>query len=353
MPLAESGAKSQKVRFGVGLRHSISSELEDMGLFRALMLSTPEQSRIALDLAGELGNRAAGVFSRAAMHTPVEVSEEALAHARSVEADCFVAVGGGSTTGLGKALALRTGLPQIVVPTTYAGSEATPILGQTENGVKTTLTDARILPDLIIYDPELAVTLPKELSATSGLNAMAHAAEALYARNRTVETTELALQGLRAFAKSLPEVLENPGNLSARENTLRGAWACGTVLGRVGMALHHKLCHTLGGSFDLPHAQTHAIVLPHAIAYNETAVPDLLAPIGRILGGGAPGRAIWDFSGSVGAPRMLKDLGMAESDLDRAADLATRNPYWNPRDVTPNGLRALLQNAWSGVAPGS
>ncbi len=353
MPLDLPSAAAQKVRFGAGLRHSIAGELEEIGRFRALVLSTPEQSGIALDLAGDLGSRAAGVFSRAAMHTPVEVTEEALAHARSVEADCFVAVGGGSTTGLGKALALRTGLSQIVVPTTYAGSEATPILGQTEGGVKSTLIDPAILPDVVIYDPELAVTLPKQLSATSGLNAMAHAAEALYAKDRTEETNKLAIEGIRAFAKSLPEVLENPGSLAAREETLRGAWACGAVLGRVGMALHHKLCHTLGGSFDLPHAQTHAVVLSHAIAYNAVAVPELLAPIQEVLGREGPGRAIWDFAGSIGAPQSLKELGMAEGDLDRAAKLAVQNPYWNPRDVTLDGLRALLQDAWSGAAPGS
>jgi len=273
MPLDGGVATSQKVRFGAGLRHSISGEMEAMGRRRALVLSTPEQSGIALDLAGNLGNGVAGVFSRAAMHTPVEITREALAHARSVQADCFVAVGGGATIGLGKALALRTGLPQIAVPTTYAGSEATPILGQTENGVKTTLTDIGILPDLVIYDPELVVTLPKELSATSGLNAVAHAVEALYARDRTEETTELALMGIRAFARSLPEALRNPDSLSAREDTLRGAWACGTVLGRVGMALHHKLCHVLGGSFGTPPAATHAVLIPHVLAFNAQGDP--------------------------------------------------------------------------------
>ncbi len=351
MPLDIFAATSQKVRFGAGLRHSISKELGGIGRCRALVLSTLEQSGIALDLAGDLGGKAVGVFSRAAMHTPVEVTEEALAHARSVEADSFVAVGGGSTTGLAKALALRSGLPQIVIPTTYAGSEATPILGQTDAGVKSTLTDPRVLPDVVIYDPELAVSLPRELSATSGLNAMAHAAEALYSRDRNEETDKLAVGGLRAFAESLPEVLENPGNLSAREETLRGAWACGSVLGRVGMALHHKLCHTLGGSFDLPHAQVHAVVLPHAIAYNAVSVPELLAPVENILRGDGPGRALWEFAGGIGAPRSLKELGMAECDLDRASELATRNPYWNPREVTSEGLRALLQDAWSGAAP--
>ena len=345
--------QGQKVRFGAGLRATLADELAAMECSRALVLSTPQQSDVALDIAASLGARAAGVYSRAAMHTPVEVTDDALSHATSVQADCLVAVGGGSTTGLGKALALRTDLAQFVVPTTYAGSEATPILGQTENGIKTTLSDPRVLPEVVLYDPELVVTLPVSLSATSGLNAMAHAAEALYAKDRSAETTRLAIDGLRAFATALPKVIERPDDLEAREETLRGAWACGHVLGRVGMALHHKLCHALGGSFDLPHAQTHAIVLPHAIHFNAEAVPELLTPITKILGGDAPGLSLWRFAQEIGSPMALKDLGLAESDLDRAAEIATRNPYWNPREITRDGVRELLQDAWSGEAPGS
>lgn len=353
MHASDINISGQRVRFGAGLRFSLSEELAAMGCSRALVLSTPEQSDVALDIAAALGAKVSGIYSRAAMHTPVDVTEDALTHATSVQADCLVAVGGGSTTGLGKALALRMDLPQFVIPTTYAGSEATPILGQTENGIKTTLSDPRVLPDVVIYDPELVVTLPPTLSATSGLNAMAHAAEALYAKNRSAETTKLAIDGLRAFAVALPKVIAAPDDLDAREETLRGAWTCGHLLGRVGMALHHKLCHTLGGSFDLPHAQTHAIVLPHAIHYNAAAVPQLLAPIVQILGGEAPGPSLWHFARRVGSPMALKDLGLAESDLDRAAEIAIRNPYWNPREVTRDGVRRLLQNAWSGEVPGS
>lgn len=351
MNVAANKTNGQRVRFGPGLRHDVPQELEALGCRRALILSTPEQCDCALDLAPNLGRSAAGIYSRAAMHTPVSVTEDALRHALSVEADCFVAIGGGSTTGLGKALALRSGLPQIVIPTTYAGSEATPILGQTEEGVKTTLSDPQVLPEVILYDPELVLSLPREMTVTSALNAMAHAAEALYAQNGTDETQVLAVEGLRAFAKALPTVLETPDDIAAREDTLRGAWACGAVLGQVGMALHHKLCHTLGGSFHLPHAQTHAIILPHAIHFNAQAVPQALAPITDILGGRAPGLALWDFAKKLGAPLALRDLGLAEADLDRAAQIATQNPYWNPRAVSRDGLRALLQNAWSGAAP--
>ena len=345
-------AKYQRVLFGVGVRNTVADEVRRLGCSRALILSTPPKSSSALDLAAALNDMSAGVFSRAAMHTPVEVTEDALRHVQEINADCIVAIGGGSTTGLGKAIAHRTGLPQIVIPTTYAGSEATPILGQTEDGVKTTLTDRKVLPEVILYDPELVATLPVGMTVTSALNAMAHAAEALYARDKSEDSNQLAIDGLTSFVKSLPKVLQDPEDLAAREETQRGAWACGAVLGRVGMALHHKLCHTLGGSFDLPHAETHAIILPHAIHYNAQAVPGLLAPVTDLLGGSSPGMALWQFAKSMGAPLALRDLGLQVQDLDRVAEIATRNPYWNPREVTADGIRALLEKAWTGEAPG-
>ena len=340
-----------RVRFGAGVRHKLAEEMDTLGLTRALILTTPQQAATGAEFAEDLGSRAVGVFSGAAMHTPVAISEEATARALELGADCVVAVGGGSTTGLGKAIALRTDLPQIVVPTTYAGSEATGILGQTEGGHKTTLTSPKVQPEVILYDAELVRSLPVGMTVTSALNAMAHAAEGLYAQNRSPISTLMAIEGLRAFRDALPRVLDTPDDLRARGETLYGAWLCGTVLGSVGMALHHKLCHTLGGSFDLPHAETHSVILPHAIAYNETAAGQELAPIAEIIGGTSPGMALHDFARRMQAPVALRDLGLQESDLDRAAQLATQNPYWNPRPVEPGPLRQLLQNAWSGAAP--
>ncbi len=340
-----------RVRFGAGVRHKVGEEMEAMGLHRALILTTPQQADTGAEFAALLGARAAGVYSGAAMHTPVAISEEATAKALALGADCVVAVGGGSTTGLGKAIALRTDLPQIVVPTTYAGSEATGILGQTEGGKKTTLTSPKVQPEVILYDAELVRTLPVGMTVTSALNAMAHAAEGLYAQNRSPISTLMALEGLRAFRDALPRVLENPDDLHARGETLYGAWLCGTVLGMVGMALHHKLCHTLGGSFDLPHAETHSVILPHAIAYNEAAAARELAPVAGIFGGKSAGRALHDFAIRMKAPLALRDLGMKEADLDRATEIATQNPYWNPRPVEAGALRRLLQNAWDGAAP--
>lgn len=350
--MAESSTiDNVRVRFGAGMRHQTAAEVKRLGCHKALILATPQQSSDALALAEALGPLAVGVYCKAAMHTPVDVTRDAMDHLASTGADCIIALGGGSTTGLGKALAYRTHLPQIVIPTTYAGSEATPILGQTENGVKTTLTDPEVLPEVILYDPELVMTLPVDMTVTSALNAMAHAAEALYATNRTAKTTKMSIEGLTCFANALPAVMQDPHDLDARAETQKGAWLCGTVLGRVGMALHHKLCHTLGGSFDLPHAQTHAVILPHAVAYNARAVPELLQPICDIFGGSNAGRALHDFALKTNAPTALKDFGMAEADLDRAADLATTRPYPNPQPVTRDDIRALLQAAWAGDAP--
>ncbi|MBB6409487.1 maleylacetate reductase [Mesorhizobium sangaii] len=336
--------------FGNGASLEVGAWVERLGRGRALVLSTSHQAGDGDALAKKLGALAAGTFAGAAMHTPVEVTEVALAKAHEVNADCVVALGGGSTTGLGKAIAYRTDLPQIVIPTTYAGSEVTPILGQTENGLKTTVRDAKILPEVVIYDPELTVGLPIAMSVTSGLNAIAHAAEALYAQDRNPVSTLMAVEGLRALSQALPVLIEEPRNLAARGDALYGAWLCGTVLGTVGMALHHKICHTLGGSFDMPHAETHAVMLPHTIGFNAVAVPELLKPVADIFGG-SPGGRLHDFAKSVGAPLTLRELGLEQGDLDRAAEIATKNPYWNPRPFDRAAIRALLQDAWEGRRP--
>ncbi|MEO6301167.1 MAG: maleylacetate reductase [Paracoccaceae bacterium] len=337
-----------RIRFGTPAATAVAEELATFGSRRALLISTASQDNNARAFAAAVGDNIVEVYAGAKMHTPVEVTANAVKFAISIGADCLVALGGGSAIGLSKALALHTDLPQIVVPTTYAGSEATAILGQTEAGKKTTITSPKVQPEVIIYDPTLVATLPIPLTVTSGLNAMAHAAEALYARDRNPLTATLAMQGLQAMLLGLPQVVEKPADLVARGRTQYGAFLCGTVLGQVGMSLHHKLCHTLGGGFDLPHAETHAVLLPHTVAYNNGA--EGLDPLDEILGG-PPGQMLRAFAKSLNAPLALRDLGMKESDLDRAADLATQNPYWNPRPVTREPLKALLQRAWIGDPP--
>lgn len=229
-----------RVRFGPGVRHEIGSEIERLGCKRAIILSTPGQAAMAQALQSDIGGAAAGIVPLARMHTPVSVTDDAALEVKNLTGDCLIAIGGGSTIGLSKALSLRSGLPQIVLPTTYAGSEATPVLGQTDNGVKTTLTDARVQPRVLLYDAALVSSLPVPITVASAFNAMAHAAEGLYAQDRNPISTMLAAEGLRAFHDALPEVCRDPRDLAARGETLYGAWLCGSVLGQVGMSLHHS-----------------------------------------------------------------------------------------------------------------
>ncbi|WP_175831169.1 maleylacetate reductase [Burkholderia cenocepacia] len=342
-----------RVIFGAGSLEHLEREVLELGARRAIVLCTPEQRDLAERIIERLGARAAGLYDRATMHVPIEIARDAQAFARSCAADCAVAIGGGSTIGLGKAIALESSLPILAIPTTYAGSEMTPIYGLTEGGLKRTGNDARVLPKTVIYDPALTVTLPVELSVTSGLNAIAHAAEGLYANNANPVMSLVAEEGIRALARGLPGVRRDPADLDARGDALYGAWLCGMVLGNVGMALHHKLCHTLGGSFDLPHAPTHTVVLPHALAYNAAHAPDAMQRIARAIGTKDAARGLYALARDNGAPVSLKAIGMREADLDRAADLAAANPYWNPRPVERDGLRALLQDAFDGNLPGS
>lgn len=340
-----------KIYFGAGARARVSGVLGELGCKRALVLSTGFQKPDAEELADALGTLSAGVFSGAAMHTPIHVTEEAMKAVKETGADCVVSLGGGSTTGLGKAIAFRTDLPQIVIPTSYAGSEVTPILGQTEDGKKTTLKSPRVLPEVVLYDPELTVGLPVAMSVTSGLNAIAHAAEALYARDRNPISTLMATEGIKALTQALPKIVADPADMEAREDALYGTWLCGSVLGAVGMSLHHKLCHTLGGTFDLPHAETHSVILPHAVAFNAAEVPELLAPVAHALGHEKPGLGLFEFAKSLKAPTSLQELGMPEDGIDDAANLAMANPYWNPRKLEFPLIRRLIEKAFYGLPP--
>jgi maleylacetate reductase len=341
-----------RIVFARGARTRVAEEVQRLGIEHALVLSTPQQASEAQALGDQLGALAVGIFARATMHTPVDVTHEAIEMVRRLGADGVVAFGGGSTTGLGKAIAARTDLPQVVVPTTYAGSEVTPILGETTDGVKTTRSGPEILPETVIYDPDLTGTLPVALSVASGLNAMAHAAEAIYARNGSPLYTAVAVEALSALAGALPAIVSDAGDRDARDRALYGAWLCGTVLGAVGMSIHHKLCHALGGALDTPHAETHAVMLPHTLDFIEQAMPDALAPAAPVFGPRV-GQGMYDFAQQLGAPRSLRQLGVDENDLDRVTEVATSSPYWSPRPIEPADIRQLLQHAWVGTRPGT
>ena len=344
-------ANPGRVIFGRGTVARVAEEAERLGVRRLLLLSTPAQETGARALAERLGSLVAAIFPGATMHTPVAVTEEAMREAGRHGADALLALGGGSTIGLAKALAVRTGLPQIVIPTTYAGSEMTPILGETQDGLKTVRSDPKILPQIVIYDVDLTSTLPRAMSVASGFNAMAHAVEALYARERNPIISLMALEGIKAMVRGLPR-LGTADDSAGRDDALYGAWLCGVCLGSVGMALHHKLCHTLGGRFGLPHAQTHTVILPHALAYNQAASRDALDGLAQSLGPDMA-LALHELAGKLEAPRALKDLGMPASGIDEAVRLALANPYWNPRPLEEEGLKALLARAWAGDPPNS
>jgi maleylacetate reductase len=343
-----------RIVFGFGTLARVPAEIEALGGKRALVLCDRyHEDRAGARLRDHLGSLVAGFSSEAAMHTPVAVTERVMRQLSAVAADCLVALGGGSTIGLSKALALRTDLPQIVIPTTYAGSEATPILGETMGDRKATQRSPKILPEVVVYDVELTLALPPLLSAVSGINAIAHAVEALYAKDANPITSLLAERGIAALGGALPVIVKDPHDRAARADALFGAWACGNCLGTVGMALHHKLCHVLGGSFDLPHAETHTVVLPHVAAFNTAGAPEALARAARALLVEHAAQGLFELAEALGAPRSLKALGMQETDLDRAAATAVSSPYWNPRPVDREAIRALLDNAYHGRRPQS
>ena len=340
-----------RVVFGAGTLARLPEEVARLQLRRVLILSTAGQRALADRVDALLGPLAADVFAGAVMHTPSQVTGTALALASRRQIDGLIAIGGGSAIGLSKALALRTDLPQIVIPTTYAGSEATPVLGETLDGVKRTQRSLKVLPETILYDVELTVRLPVHVSMASGLNAMAHAAEALYSADRNPLTSVMAEAALAALIDALPRIHSRPDDFDARAAALCGAWLSGCCLAAVGMALHHKLCHTLGGTFGLPHAETHAILLPHALAYNLPFAPEAQRILGRALHHDDPAIALEQFARRLSLPRALSQLGMSEAAIDQAADLAVRNPYPNPRPLEREALRGLLARAWAGDPP--
>ncbi|MGW0705607.1 maleylacetate reductase [Streptomyces sp. NPDC002643] len=331
---------------------AVPGEAELLGLRRLLVVSGERGAETARTVAGSLGDACAGLHTEARMHVPVEVAARAVDVARAAGADGCVAVGGGSAIGLGKAIALRTGLPLIAVPSTYSGSEMTPVWGLTEHGAKRTGRDPSVLPRSVVYDPELTLSLPVGLTVTSGINAVAHAAEALYAPDATPLVSLTAQEGVRAMAGALPDLAADPANLDARGRALYGAWLCGTALGATTMGLHHKLCHVLGGTFGLPHAETHTIVLPYALAYNAPAAPEALAALARALDADDAPAALWDLADRLGAPRSLAELGLDETGLETAANQATALAYPNPREVIREGVLAVLRAAYEGERPG-
>jgi maleylacetate reductase len=340
-----------RVVFGAGSIDRLAAEVKQLSAKRAMVLSTPGQRKLADEAARRLGVATAGIHAEAVQHVPVETARAGREAARRLAADCAVAIGGGSTIGLGKAIALDTGLPLIAIPTTYSGSEMTPIYGVTELGQKRTGRDRKVMPRVVIYDPALTVGLPAKVSGPSGMNALAHCVEAIYAEETSPVAPLIAAEGIRALAHALPVVVTEPENLDTRGEALYGSWLAGMALGTATMGIHHKLCHTLGGSFNLPHADLHSVILPQAAAYNRDAAPAAMKTIAAALGAKDAAQGLYDLAKRLGAPLALKDIGMPEDGLDRAAQLACDNPYRNPRPVELAAVRQLLEDAFQGERP--
>lgn len=336
-----------RVIFGNGSLGQLAEELKRLSISRAFVLTTPEQAHLVELVGMHADSLVADTYTRAIMHTPVERTQEAMETFAAAGCDGLVSIGGGSTTGLGKALALRTGKPHLVVPTTYAGSEMTDILGETSEGRKTTKRDEVIRPRTVIYDPSLTSTLAIDLSIASGLNAMAHAVEALYAYDGNPIISLMAKAGLEAFGRALPGIVNRDAR--ARPQALYGAWLCGSCLGAVSMALHHKVCHVVGGAFNLPHAETHAVMLPYATAYNSPATPDAMRSISDALGVEEAASGLQSFARQLGAPKSLADLGMPESGIDTVVDQIFKNPYPNPQPLDHAAIKTMVRQAWAGA----
>jgi alcohol dehydrogenase class IV len=340
----------QRVVFATGAAaESVAAEVERLGVRRAMVIASRREHAVAERLTGGIGVRLR--WDEVVMHVPVDVADRARVAAAEAEVDVLLAVGGGSTTGLAKAVALTSGLPVVAVPTTYAGSEATSVWGLTEGGRKTTGTDPRVLPRSVVYDAALLTSLPVELSVASGLNAVAHCVDAMWGPRVDPIDQALALEGVRALAAGLPEVVAEPAGLTGREQTLYGAYLAATAFAGAGSGLHHKTCHVLGGMFDLPHAQTHAVVLPHVLALNAPGVPDVEARLAAAFGAAGAVEGLARLDARLDAPRALRDLGMPEVGIGPAAEQVLANvPEGNPVPLDRAVIEALLRAAWSGSA---
>jgi maleylacetate reductase len=339
-----------RVVFGAGAsRERLGEEVDRLGAKRVLLIASERERGVA----DPLGPRLVGLFTGVRPHVPVEVAEEASNVAREVGADCLLSVGGGSTTGTAKAVALEMGLPIVAVPTTYAGSEMTPVYGLTSSRRKQTGRSMKVLPRVVIYDPELTFSLPPSITGPSAMNAMAHCVEAFYAPGANPITSLIAEEGVRALASGVPRAVSDPEDLEGRTGTLYGAYLAGASFASAGAGIHHKICHVLGGAYDLPHAETHTAILPQVAAFNEEAIPDIMERVARALGAGEAASGLYDLARRIGAPVALKDIGMKEENLDEAVALILEEaPGDNPRPVDEVGIREMLEGAYAGRRPG-
>ncbi len=297
---------AQRIAFGRGAIRRLSKETAKLGVHRLLLLSTPGQAAAAKAVTVPLHNAVVGHYSGAVGHVPIEVVEDAIEEARHVDADGF----------LWRRLNHR--------PWKDPFTRSRPAAGD---------------------NPELSRNLPPDVSATSGINALAHAVEALYAANANPLTDLMATESIRALGEGLPAVIADPQSIDARERALFGAWLSGSALAATNMGIHYKLAHVLGGTFGLNHAAVHTVLLPHAAAYNRAVALRAMGLISKALGVDDAATGIFDLISGLGAPTALREIGLPATVLDQVASLATEKEIANPAPVTTEGVRLLLENA--------
>ncbi len=342
-----------RVLFGPGRLGELAEEVDRLEAKRVILIVTGSAKSYLPKLTQQLGTRQAGQIDNVVQHVPAKLVQATLGILSEVEADCLVTVGGGSAIGLGKALAVQTGLPLIAIPTTFSGSEMTPIFGLTSEGRKNTGRDLRALPKTVIYDPELTYSMPPALAVSSGLNALAHCVEGLWGKAASPISDIMAEEGSHALAQGLTSIIIDKQNHEGYEQALYGAYLAGVVLATVGTALHHRICHVLGGSFNLPHSETHSVVLPQVVWFNRNTAPEAMAKLARALDAPDTVTGIFALTARLSAPDNLAALGMPESGLDEAARLVVSSPPWNPRPVDLAGVKEILVRSFKGQRPDS
>lgn len=343
--------KSDQIRvlFGRGAAKQLADEAERHDMARVMLLCSHGRGALAREIAAPLGPRVVGVSETVRPGMPVAAFDEIVADLKRFDADGFVCVGGGSPVGLAKAVAAATKIPFIAVVTTYSGSEMAARWYLGTGGGERSGQSKHALPASAIYDPALTLALPFKTSAASAMNAMAHAVESLYAPDANPIVLTLAEEAARRLAAALPRLKADPKDIDARTDALYGAWLAAAF--RASIGLSHTIAQRVRQNFATEHAATHAAVLPYAAAFNLVAAPAARERLARALGASDPARALYDVNVACGLATGLKELGLREADIHRAAEIVSQRKFPGPRPVTPADIENVVRQAFAGAPP--